>query len=87
MTYAQMEEALSSYLGNQYSADDWKESRDALFSGDGDDDLALRNLRAVKAKHIPSASASSDSSVADGPSSARVQSSRKPAKVSKIGLL
>ncbi|KAG2365319.1 hypothetical protein BDR07DRAFT_1481446 [Suillus spraguei] len=25
MTYTQMEEALSSYLGNQYSVDDWKE--------------------------------------------------------------
>ncbi|KAG2052067.1 hypothetical protein BDR06DRAFT_1058054 [Suillus hirtellus] len=47
---------------------------------DGDDDLALRNLRAVKAKHIPSASASSDSSVANRLSSARIQSSRKPAK-------
>ncbi|KAG1822764.1 uncharacterized protein BJ212DRAFT_1477174 [Suillus subaureus] len=26
MTYTQMEEALSSYLGNQYSPNDWKES-------------------------------------------------------------
>ncbi|KAG1823064.1 hypothetical protein EV424DRAFT_1346538 [Suillus variegatus] len=82
MTYAQMEEALSSYLGNRYSADDWKESRDALFSADGDDDLALTNLRAVKAKYIHPASASNDSSVADRRSSgARVQSSRRPAKL------
>ncbi|KAG2115475.1 hypothetical protein DEU56DRAFT_761668 [Suillus clintonianus] len=46
MSYAQMEEALSSYLANRYSPDDWKESRDALFYGDSDDDLALTNLRA-----------------------------------------
>ncbi|KAG2747122.1 hypothetical protein P692DRAFT_20739742 [Suillus brevipes Sb2] len=84
MTYAQMEEALSSYLGNRYSPNDWKESRDALFSGDGDDDLALTNLRAVMAKHIHPVSAPNDSSLAKRRSSStRVQSSRRPAKVSK----
>ncbi|KAG1846393.1 WD40-repeat-containing domain protein [Suillus subalutaceus] len=56
MTYPQMEEALLSYLGNQYSEDEWKESRDALFSSDSDDKIALENLRVVKAKHIPLAS-------------------------------
>ncbi|KAG1728744.1 uncharacterized protein EDB91DRAFT_1085985 [Suillus paluster] len=45
MTYSQMEEAFLSYLGNQYSEDDWKESRDALFSGDSDDNVILENLR------------------------------------------
>ncbi|KAG2107664.1 uncharacterized protein F5147DRAFT_774111 [Suillus discolor] len=81
MTYTQMEEALSLYLGNRYSVDDWKESQDALFFGDSDDNLALRNLHAVKAKHIHSVSASSDSSMADRLSSACVQSSHKPAKL------
>jgi len=66
MMYAQMEEALSSYLSNWHFADNWKESWDALFSGDGDDNLTLRNLCAVKAKHIPLVSASSDSSMANG---------------------
>ncbi|KAG2052981.1 hypothetical protein BDR06DRAFT_972662 [Suillus hirtellus] len=41
MTYPQMEEALLSHLSPQYSADDWKDTRDALFSGDGNDNIAL----------------------------------------------
>ncbi|KAG2029836.1 hypothetical protein BDR03DRAFT_1017858 [Suillus americanus] len=53
MTYPQMEEAFQLYLGLRYSEDEWKEARLALFSGDGDDDVALENLRVVKAKHIP----------------------------------
>jgi hypothetical protein len=85
MMYPQMEDALLSYLGDQYSADDWKESRDALFSGDGDDKLALANLRAVKAKHIhPALSAPKDSSMSNRRStSACIQSSRRRAKVSE----
>ncbi|KAG1879005.1 uncharacterized protein F5891DRAFT_1204399 [Suillus fuscotomentosus] len=59
MTYSQMEEALLSYLGDRYSADDWKEAQDALFSGDSNDSIALGNLCAVKAKHLPQASSSS----------------------------
>ncbi|KAG1825226.1 hypothetical protein DFJ58DRAFT_849591 [Suillus subalutaceus] len=83
MTYPQMEEALLSYLSDRYSADDWKESRDALFSGDDDDKLALANLRAVKAKHIhPASSAPKDSSMADRRStSAHIQSSRRRARL------
>ncbi|KAG1809292.1 uncharacterized protein BJ212DRAFT_1302541 [Suillus subaureus] len=42
MTYPQMEEAFQSYLAQH-----------ALFSGDGDDDVALENLHVVKAKHMP----------------------------------
>lgn len=96
MTYSQMEEALLSYLGDRYSADDWKEARDALFSGDGNDSIALGNLRAVKAKHLPQASSSSanGSSVStsalrtDGRSSStRVQQSRRRPKVSHISCL
>jgi hypothetical protein len=54
-----MEEAFSSYLGDRYIADDWKDARDALFSGDGDDSIALANLHALKARHIPLPSSSS----------------------------
>jgi hypothetical protein len=89
MTYTQMEEALLSHLGDRYSPNDWKESRDALFSGDGDDQLALANLRAVKAKHIqPASSAPNDSRMNDRrSSSAHVQSSRRVAKVSQNNMI
>jgi hypothetical protein len=52
MTYADMEEALLSYLGDRYRADDWKDARAALFSGDGDDSIALTNLLTLKATHV-----------------------------------
>ncbi|KAG2364694.1 hypothetical protein BDR07DRAFT_1482164 [Suillus spraguei] len=67
MTYPLMEEAFLSYLGNQYSEDDWKESHNALFSGDGDDKVALENLWVVKAKHMPLASCAPKDSVTDRP--------------------
>ncbi|KAG1892882.1 uncharacterized protein F5891DRAFT_986331 [Suillus fuscotomentosus] len=72
MTYPQMEEALLSHLGPQYSADDWKDARDALFSGDGNDSIALANLLALKARYMPQAS--------DGPSK-----TMHPAKDSPAG--
>ncbi|KAG1738459.1 hypothetical protein EDD22DRAFT_852065 [Suillus occidentalis] len=53
MTYPEMDDALVSYLGDQYSASDWEEARQALFSGDGDIDFCLKNLDTVMAKHIP----------------------------------
>ncbi|KAG0698733.1 hypothetical protein DFH29DRAFT_1002583 [Suillus ampliporus] len=53
VTYPQMEEAFSVYLGGRYIADDWKDARDALFSGDGDDSIALANLYTLKARHMP----------------------------------
>lgn len=59
MTYPQMEQAFSAYLGNRYVADDWKDARDALFSGDDDNSIALANLRALKTSHIPLPSSSS----------------------------
>ncbi|KAG1820994.1 uncharacterized protein BJ212DRAFT_1478095 [Suillus subaureus] len=59
MTYPQMEETFSSYLGDQYVADDWKDARNALFSGNGDDSIALTNLYALKARHMPLPSSSS----------------------------
>ncbi|KAG1809890.1 uncharacterized protein HD556DRAFT_1302308 [Suillus plorans] len=56
MTYPQLEEAFSAYLGDRYIFDDWKDARDVLFSGDGDDgdnSITLANLRASKTSHIP----------------------------------
>ncbi|KAG2057302.1 hypothetical protein BDR06DRAFT_969491 [Suillus hirtellus] len=35
--------------------DEWKEAQHALFSGDGNDNVASENLHIVKAKHIPQA--------------------------------
>ncbi|KAG1897446.1 uncharacterized protein F5891DRAFT_982629 [Suillus fuscotomentosus] len=59
MMYPQMEEVFSAYLGNRYIASDWKDARDALFSGDGCDSIALTNLRALRARHILLLSSSS----------------------------
>ncbi|KAG1765876.1 hypothetical protein EV702DRAFT_1050865 [Suillus placidus] len=53
VTYPQMEDMFLAYLSNQYSLDDWKDAQAALFSGDGDDTLALSNLRALMAANIP----------------------------------
>lgn len=69
ITYPQTEDAFLSYLGDRYTPDDWKDARAALFSGDGDDALALSNLRALMAANIPqglsvATSVAKDSSVA-----------------------
>ncbi|KAG1866330.1 hypothetical protein C8R48DRAFT_772429 [Suillus tomentosus] len=53
ITYPETEDVFSSYLGDQYSPDDWKNARVALFSGDGDDVLVLSNLRTLMAVNIP----------------------------------
>jgi hypothetical protein len=99
MSYPQMEDAFSSYLGSRYSADDWKDARDALFSGDGDDSIALANLKVLKARHIVHATSGSsdmaspakDSSVArsaprtsGGVSSTRNHRSRTRRRASKV---
>jgi hypothetical protein len=83
MTYPQMEEAFQSYLGLRYSEDEWKEARLALFSGDGDDDVALENLRVVKAKHIPQPPCAHNvySATDKRVSRARVRPSRKVSKI------
>ncbi|KAG2744346.1 hypothetical protein P692DRAFT_20745736 [Suillus brevipes Sb2] len=88
MTYPQMEEAFRSYLGVRYSEDEWKEAQHALFSGDGDDDVALENLRVVKAKHMPQTPCVHKvcSTTDRRLSRARVRPSRKPTKVSTIYL-
>jgi hypothetical protein len=55
-----MEEAFSSYLGDRYCSEDWKDARDALFSGDGDDSIALANLLALRATHVLQSSGPSE---------------------------
>ncbi|KAG1739739.1 hypothetical protein EDB19DRAFT_1828733 [Suillus lakei] len=63
MTYPQMEEEFLSYLSDRYCADDWKDTRDALFSADdlNDDATPLANLQALYAKHcVPVAPLLSD---------------------------
>ncbi|KIK36454.1 hypothetical protein CY34DRAFT_109516, partial [Suillus luteus UH-Slu-Lm8-n1] len=77
MTYPQLEEEFSSYLGDRYVFDDWKDARDALFSGDGDDSIALANLRALKASHIPLLSSSPWT---DGPLLSTPVEQRRPPK-------
>jgi hypothetical protein len=53
MSYGEMEEKLSLYLGNQYSADDWKDTKTTLFSGENDIGMCLRNLEILRKKYIP----------------------------------
>ncbi|KAG1795958.1 uncharacterized protein HD556DRAFT_1307185 [Suillus plorans] len=53
MTYPQMEVAITLHLGDRYNADDWKDACDVLFSSDGNDNLTLANLLALKARHVP----------------------------------
>ncbi|KAG2109826.1 hypothetical protein DEU56DRAFT_920264 [Suillus clintonianus] len=53
MTYSEMEDAFYTYLGDRYSPDDWAEARDALWSGEGNDEVSLENLLRVKDKYLP----------------------------------
>ncbi|KAG2091351.1 uncharacterized protein F5147DRAFT_657956 [Suillus discolor] len=53
MSYSEMEEKLSSYLGDQYSADDWKDAKTMLFSGEHNVGACLRNLELLRKKYIP----------------------------------
>ncbi|KAG1865675.1 hypothetical protein C8R48DRAFT_772675 [Suillus tomentosus] len=85
MTYPQLEEAFSAYLGDRYIFDDWKDARDALFSGDGDNSIALANLRALKTSHIPLPSSPPRT---DGPlSSTPIEQWRRPPKLTEVDRL
>lgn len=53
MMMPEMDDALASYLGNRYFADNWLEPRRALFSGEGDDTESLANLDQLMAMHMP----------------------------------
>ncbi|KAG2033323.1 hypothetical protein BDR03DRAFT_1014394 [Suillus americanus] len=52
MQYDEMERQLASHLDEQYHAEDWTEAKRVLFSGDGDNQLSLVNLLALKEQHI-----------------------------------
>ncbi|KAG2139776.1 hypothetical protein DEU56DRAFT_912041 [Suillus clintonianus] len=52
LTCRNMEAEFHMYLGHHHDPSDWMEARQALFSGDGDNELSLSNLLAVKRKHI-----------------------------------
>ncbi|KAH7905472.1 hypothetical protein BJ138DRAFT_1118437 [Hygrophoropsis aurantiaca] len=61
MTYAELEEKIKKHLGSQYWSEDWREANSALWSGDGDDAVALANrLFEVRDRYLlPRARASS----------------------------
>lgn len=59
LSYGQAEEGLTSYLGDQYCEDDWREAKLTVFSGDDDDHEAINNLMALKRRYIPKPSVSS----------------------------
>ncbi|KAG1895080.1 uncharacterized protein F5891DRAFT_984535 [Suillus fuscotomentosus] len=67
MTYPEMDDALLSYLGDQYSPDDWKDARVALFSGDSDDCVALSNLRILMAANLSQSLSDTASMAKDSP--------------------
>ncbi|KAG1818905.1 hypothetical protein EV424DRAFT_1347487 [Suillus variegatus] len=52
LSYGQAEEGLTSYLGDQYCEDDWREAKLTVFSGDDDDHEAINNLMALKRSYI-----------------------------------
>ncbi|KAG1844870.1 hypothetical protein C8R48DRAFT_780091 [Suillus tomentosus] len=79
MTYPQMEAAFSLYLGDQHNTDDWKDARDALFSGDGDNNLALANLLALKARHVHQGASGSSNIVTSQKGSSTFTSAPKAA--------
>ncbi|KAG1891580.1 uncharacterized protein F5891DRAFT_986769 [Suillus fuscotomentosus] len=53
MSYSEMEEKLSLYLGDQYSADDWKDAKTTLFSGEDNVGTCLRNLELLRQRYMP----------------------------------
>ncbi|KAG2752552.1 hypothetical protein P692DRAFT_20726119 [Suillus brevipes Sb2] len=53
MSFSEMEEKLSSYLGDRYSADDWKDAKSTLFSGEDDLGVCSRNLELLRKSYIP----------------------------------
>jgi hypothetical protein len=64
MTYPEMEDAFLAYLGDRYSPDEWAEARDALWSGEGNDEVSLENLLRVKDRYLPRVSVRTEDSSA-----------------------
>ncbi|KAG2129750.1 hypothetical protein DEU56DRAFT_915012 [Suillus clintonianus] len=82
MTMPEMDDALASYLGDRYFADDWVEPRRALVSGEGDDGESLANLDRLMAKHVTPTAPSpppkdSSASVSTSRAAGRLSSSRR----------
>ncbi|KAG2067229.1 hypothetical protein BDR04DRAFT_1120628 [Suillus decipiens] len=53
MMYPEMEDVFFAYLGDQYSPHEWVEARDALWSGEGNNEVSLENLLCVKDRYLP----------------------------------
>ncbi|KAG2101543.1 hypothetical protein BD769DRAFT_1393800 [Suillus cothurnatus] len=64
MTYPEMEDTFFAYLGDRYSPDEWAEARDALWSGEGNDEVSLENLLRVKDRYLPRVSVRTEDSSA-----------------------
>jgi hypothetical protein len=89
MSLSEMDDALVTYLGDQYSAGDWEELRRLLFSGDADDAESSKNLTVLWKRYIPDSAERSPlrspTSRMDGSlSRSRIQKSNKISKVSRI---
>jgi hypothetical protein len=86
MSLPEMDDALVTYLSDQYSPDDWVEPRHILFSSDKDDAKSLENLRVLREMYIPNPPEKS-LRIADGLSKSQVQKLRRISKVSKYDSL
>jgi hypothetical protein len=89
MSLSEMDDALVAYLGDRYSEDDWVEPRRLLFSGDDDNVESLRVLTALWKTYIPdppkeTSVRTSASRMDNSLSGSRINTSRKPSKVSKF---
>ncbi|KAG2336096.1 hypothetical protein BDR05DRAFT_1006165 [Suillus weaverae] len=53
VSYGEVLNAVYDYLGDAFIAEEWLEATNALFSGDDDDELSLKNFRLVRSKYFP----------------------------------
>ena len=52
MGYGQLADKMKTHLSSRYRWEDWKEIKKVLFSGDGDNGLALQNVRAIRPQYV-----------------------------------
>ena len=52
MGYGQLTDRMKTHLSSRYRCEDWKEIEKVLFSGDGDNGLALQNVRAIRLQYV-----------------------------------